>query len=573
VSNFYKDNPDIRFHLENKNLKRIVTLIEDEFADRDTYSFAPGDVEDALDNYDRVLEIVGDISGDFIAPRAREVDKEGVRFENGEVHYPKGIREAVDLLNKADLAGFTLPRKYGGINMPQTVFCAAVEMLARADASTMLAFGVQALGETIAKFGSDDQKDRYLPRFASGEINGSMALTEPDSGSDLQSVMFRANEKDEGGWLLNGVKRFITNGCGDISLVMARSEEGSTGGRGLSIFIYERDEKMKIRRIEHKLGIKGSPTCELQFNNAEAELLGKRKFGLIRYTMYLMNGARLAVAAQAVGIAEAAYREADKYAKYRFQFKKAIREIPAVYEMLTNIKIDIEAARVLLYETSRIVDIREGIEKRMEVHPETRDELKRELKRYEKFVSLYTPLVKGYAAEMANRVCSDAIQIHGGVGYTCDFNVERHYRDARITNIYEGTTQLQVVSAIGGIISGVVSERLNEYEAENDFSEVGDLITIARELRSAMETAISHMREKKDPVFQEYHAGRIVAIATETIVSYLLCADAIRSDRKKKLARVYIPKALLKMKSNLEYILSYDSILILHHEDLLNTME
>jgi len=368
--NFYQDNADILFHMENLDLSRVIDLKEDGFSGKDEFPYAPKDAADALDNYNKILEIVGEIAGEFADPRAREVDEEGAQFADGVVTYPKGIQETIERLNQADLAGFTMERKYGGINMPITIFSAAIEMISRADASLMLVFGLQGLSDTIAKFGSEEQKKKYLPKFATGEVMGSMALTEPDSGSDLQSVSMRAHQDENGTWRLNGVKRFITNGCGDISLVMARSEEGSTSGRGLSLFIYERDQDMKVRRIEHKLGITGSPTCELQFNNAKAELLGKRKLGLIKYTIYLMNGARLAVAAQSVGIAEAAYRKAYAYANDRAQFKQPVRNFAVIYEMLTEMKIAIEAARSLVYETSIIVDIKEGIEDRIENHPD-----------------------------------------------------------------------------------------------------------------------------------------------------------------------------------------------------------
>ncbi|RLB70919.1 MAG: acyl-CoA dehydrogenase [Deltaproteobacteria bacterium] len=565
MANFYRDNADILFHMKHMDLSRIIDLKEDGFAEKDAYPYAPQDEADARDNYDRVLEIVGEIAGEIAAPRAREVDEEGATFADGVVTYPKGIREAVARINQADLAGFTMPRRYGGINMPMTIFSSAIEIVSRADASLMLVFGLQGLSDTICKFGSEDQKERFLPRFATGEIVGSMALTEPDSGSDLQSAMLKASQDENGVWRLNGVKRFITNGCGDISLVMARSEEGTTSGRGLSLFIYERDENMKVRRIEHKLGITGSPTCELQFTNARAELLGKRKLGLIKYTIYLMNGARLAVAAQSVGIAEAAYREAYAYANERVQFKKPIRDFAVVAEMLTEMKVAIEAARCLVYETSRIVDIKEGIEDRIEKHPERSADLKDDLKRYTRFASLFTPLAKGFSAEMANKVCYDAIQVHGGVGFTKEFDVERHYRDARITNIYEGTTQLQVVAALGGVIGGVVSERLNEYEEDSDFSVIPELFQPVQKMRTQLEMAISHIKEKGDAAYQEFHATRLVMMTADVVNSYLLCRNALLSERKKTVAKLYISKALHRVKSSLDYILADDySFLELH---------
>ena len=573
MSNFYLDNSDILFHMNHMDIARIIDLKEDNFADRDTISYAPKDTDDALDNYHRVLEIVGEIAGDFVAERAPQVDLEGATFKDGEVIYAKGSLEALDRLKKSDLMGFTLSRKYGGLNMPKTVYAIATEVISRADASLMNIFGLQEIADTIYHFGSEDQKQRFLPRFSSGEVMGSMALTEPDAGSDLQSIVLRAREDSSGRWLLNGVKRFITNGCAEISLVMARSEEGTIGGRGISLFIYERDSHMKIRRIEHKLGIHGSPTCEMQFNDAPAELLGKRKMGLVKYTMSLMNGARLAVTAQAVGIAEAAYREAKKYAASRSQFKKPISEFSAIYEMLTDMQVDIEAARTLLYETARIVDIKEGVEEKSEKYPDAAKDLKDDVKRYGKYAALFTPMAKAYATEMGNAVCYKALQIHGGVGYTCEFNVERHTRDVRITNIYEGTTQLQIVAAIGGVIGGVVVERLNDYENDTDYFGVTELFSQVQGFRVHLESAVSHVKEKKDPAFQEFHASRLVNMATDTIIGYLLCRDALKSERKKKLASIFISKAKHRVKEHLAFIQSDDTQIIDSHKDIIGEGE
>ena len=569
MSNFYTKNEDILFHMKNMDLNRIVNLKEDNFSEKEEFPYAPKDYEDTLDNYHRVLEIVGEIAGEFIAPRSAQVDEDGAQFIDGEVKYAKGTTEALDRLKKADLMGFTIPRKYGGINMPKIIYTAAIEMISRADASLMNIFGLQEIAETIFKYGSADQKDRFLPRFTSGEVTASMALTEPDAGSDLQAVMLKAFQDSNGDWKLNGVKRFITNGCGEISLVMARSEHGSSDGRGLSLFVYERDKDMIIRRIEHKLGIKGSPTCEIQFNNAKAELLGKRRMGLIKYTMSLMNGARLGVSAQSLGIAEAAYSEAYKYANERTQFKKPIKEFTAVYEMLTDMKVNIEAVRSLLYETSRIVDIKEGIEEAIEHHPERKADLSDDLKRYNKFTSLYTPIIKAFAAETCNKISYDGIQIHGGVGFTTEFNAERHYRDARITNIYEGTTQLQVVAAIGGVTSGVVFERLNEYENNNDFKSVANSFEISQRLRTHLEASISHVKEINDPEFLEYHSRRLVEMSTDVILSYLLCIDGTKCDRKKKIAETFVSKAKIRVQSSMDYIISNDKSVIENHDIIL----
>lgn len=553
MPNFYKDNDDIQFHMKHIDLDWVIQLKEDNFEEKGKYGYAPKNEKDAMDSYDRILDIVGDISGNFIEPRAAEADEEGAHYENGEVRYAKATQEAIDLLTKADLMGFTLPRKYGGLNCPVTIYSIAIEMVSRAEAGLMNIFGLQDIAETINKFADEDIKMKYLPRFCSGEVTGSMALTEPDAGSDLQAVQLKAFQGEDGKWYLNGVKRFITNGCGQISLVLARSEEGTTDGRGLSMFLYERDNKMRIRRIENKLGIHTSPTCELQFNNAPAILVGKRRMGLIRYVMSLMNGARLAIAAQALGIAEAAYAEADKYAKDRVQFKKPIRNMIPVYEMLANMRMKIEAARTLLYETSKIVDIRDGLEHTIEKHPEKEKDLKNELKRYSNFASLFTPIVKAYNTEIANQVAYDSIQIHGGTGFMREFNAERHYRDARITNIYEGTTQLQVVAAIGGIITGVAMERIREYEEEFDFTNLEDLHKTVKEMSILLEKAITYVKQKDDSNYQEYHARRLVEITTYVIIGYLMLRDASKSERKKEMAKFFLEFALpeCKMKADI----------------------
>jgi alkylation response protein AidB-like acyl-CoA dehydrogenase len=569
VSNYYHDNPDIAFHVDHMDLSRVVALKEDDYAEAGRYPDAPVDLEDAVDNYRRVLEIVGDVAGNFVAPRAEEVDRIGARFADGEVVYAPGTVEALQRLRQAELMGFTLPRRFGGLNMPKTVYAMAIEMVSRADASLMNLFGLQEIADTISKFGTEDQKRRYLPLFSSGEVMGSMALTEPDAGSDLQAVRLRADQDEEGRWRLNGVKRFITNGCADVALVMARSEAGTAGGRGISLFIYRRDEHMRVRRIEDKLGIHGSPTCELQFDGAPAELMGRRKMGLVKYTLSLMNGARLGVAAQALGIAEAAWREADAYARDRIQFKKAIRRFSAVYEMLTDRRVDIEAARSLLYETARVVDIKEGLEERAERRPEDARGLSEEIKRYGRLAALLTPLVKAYASEMANRVCYDALQIHGGVGFTRDFPAERFYRDVRITNIYEGTTQLQVVAAIGGVVGGAVSELLAGLEDGTDLTRVAPLFLRASGLRTLLERSVAAVKERSDGAFQEFHARRLVETAADAVMGHLLCRDAAGSERKGKVAALFLARAERRCRSRLEAIASGDMGTMNEHEDII----
>lgn len=560
MSNFYHDNPDIMFHLQNMDLEQVIRLKEQEFAEHGVYAHAPRDVHDALDNYHLVLDIVGGIAGDFVAPRADEVDREGARFFNGQVQYAQSTKQSLERLAQADVMGFTLPRQYGGINMPKTIYSMAIEMISRADASLMNLFGLQEIADTICKFGSSEQKERFLPRFCSGETSGAMALTEPDAGSDLQSITLRADQRDDGQWVLNGVKRFITNGCADVSLVMARSEPGISGGRGVSLFIYERDEHMRIRRIEDKLGIHGSPTCELQFQDAPAELLGQRKKGLVKYTMSLMNGARLGVAAQAVGIAEAAWREAREYARQRVQFGQAINRFQPVSEMLADMQVSIQAGRSLLYETSRMVDIKEGLEELAERDSEQAKAHKETLKRYTRYSALFTPLVKAYTSEAVNDICDMALQIHAGTGYTKDFPVERLYRDARITNIYEGTTQLQVVAAMGGITTGTIFDWMDKVEQGKDFSSLPRQIEMTRQCRKALQDVVERIKERGDSRFQEFHARRVVDMAAECSMAYLVTRDALYSDSKKVLADLFLSRAVQRVMNWRDMVLNQDQV-------------
>jgi len=467
MPNYFADNKDLLFHFENLNIEEVVAVAEDNYREAKEYDYAPTDYQDAIENYRLVLEIAGDIAANIVAPRAAEVDEKGNTFEDGKVTYAEGTREALKQLAQADLMGFTLPRKYGGLNFPATVYTMAVEMISRADASLMNLFGLQDIGQIICKYGSEEQRAEFLPKFASGASTGAMVLTEPDAGSDLQAVMLQAYQDDKGDWHLRGVKRFITNGCGDILLVLARSEPGTRDGRGLSLFVCNGDDSVKVRRIENKLGIHGSPTCELQFNDTPAQLIGKRKFGLIKYVMDLMNGARLGIAAQALGISQAAYEEALKYAQAREQFGKKIYHIPVVTNMLIDMRVTLESNRSLLYSTARWVNLRELLEaqiSRLKAEGKPVDELNARFKEASRTAALLTPIVKYLLSESANRICYDALQIHGGAGYMKEFDIERLARDARITNIYEGTSQLQIVAATGGVINDILAGYFNEKE-------------------------------------------------------------------------------------------------------------
>ena len=557
MSNFYLDNKDLQYHLSHPLMKRIIELKERNFADAKEYDYAPQDVEDALDSYRRVLEIVGDVCGEVIAPNAEGVDHEGPRVVNDHVEYASGTVRNIEALNEAGLGGMTLPRKYDGLNMPVTCFAMANEMVARADAGFENIWGLQDCAETINEFASEDIKQRFLPRVSAGETCA-MDLTEPDAGSDLGAVMLKATWDEAAGvWRLNGCKRFITNGDGDISLVLARTEEGTKDARGLSMLIYDkRDGGVKVRRIENKLGIKGSPTCELVFNNAPAVLVGDRKMGLIKYVMSLMNAARLGISAQSTGLCEAAYREALKYAQEREQFGKPIIKFAAVSEMLKNMEAKTLASRALLYETARFVDIYKQLN-HISHDRSLESEERQEMKFYNRLADGFTPLAKMFASEYANEVAYDSIQIHGGSGYMKDYACERLYRDARIMNIYEGTTQLQVVAAINHVTKGTYLEQIMRYEAESYSEACAPLYAKVVEMRKAYEAAVARVEamDKETQGYKDFHSRRLVEIAGYIVMSHLMLRQA--SDIEAEYlspAKVFVKYAVKKVAEAATYI-------------------
>jgi alkylation response protein AidB-like acyl-CoA dehydrogenase len=538
-------------------MKRIIELKERNFADAKEYDYAPQDVEDALDSYRRVLEIVGDVCGEVIAPNAEGVDHEGPRVVNDHVEYASGTVRNIEALNEAGLGGMTLPRKYDGLNMPVTCFAMANEMVARADAGFENIWGLQDCAETINEFASEEIKQRFLPRVSAGETCA-MDLTEPDAGSDLGAVMLKATWDEAAGvWRLNGCKRFITNGDGDISLVLARTEEGTKDARGLSMLIYDkRDGGVKVRRIENKLGIKGSPTCELVFNNAPAVLVGDRKMGLIKYVMSLMNAARLGISAQSTGLCEAAYREALKYAQEREQFGKPIIKFAAVSEMLKNMEAKTLASRALLYETARFVDIYKQLN-HISHDRSLESEERQEMKFYNRLADGFTPLAKMFASEYANEVAYDSIQIHGGSGYMKDYACERLYRDARIMNIYEGTTQLQVVAAINHVTKGTYLEQIMRYEAESYSEACAPLYAKVVEMRKAYEAAVARVEamDKETQGYKDFHSRRLVEIAGYIVMSHLMLRQA--SDIEAEYlnpAKVFVKYAVKKVTEAATYI-------------------
>lgn len=558
MANFFSDNKDLQFHLGHPMMRRIVELKERGFAEKDLYDYAPQDFDDAMDSYRRVLEIAGEVCGDVIAPNAEEVDHEGPRVVNDHVEYASGTVRNMKAIVDAGLSGLTLPRKYDGLNFPLVCFVMANEMVARADAGFENIWGLQDCAETLNEFASEEIKQKFLPWVSAG-ATCAMDLTEPDAGSDLGAVMLKATWSEERQtWLLNGVKRFITNGDGDVSLVLARTEEGTTDARGLSMLVYDkRDGGVKVRRIENKLGIKGSPTCELVFTNAPAQLVGDRKMGLIKYVMSLMNAARLGIGAQSVGLCEAAYREALKYAHEREQFGKPIIRFAAVSEMLSNMKAKLQGARALLYETTRFVEIYKQythISHERSLEPEERQEMKF----YNRLADGFTPLVKLFSSEYANQLAYDAVQIHGGSGFMKDYPCERLYRDARIMNIYEGTSQLQVVAAINAVTKGTFMEQIERYAAGEYAETMRPVVAKLRELTVKFSEMVARVEagDKECAGFKDFHARRLVETAGHIIISYLLARQAGESEEYAPSARIFSKLAEGKIAEAYTYVMN-----------------
>ncbi|MDD5459232.1 MAG: acyl-CoA dehydrogenase family protein [Phycisphaerae bacterium] len=580
MPNFYKDNDDIRFLFKHIDLANLAKWQEEDFKFTAEFDTAPANAQEAIVNYDMVLNSLGQLSAEFIAPRSESVDREGNTLnEDGSVSYAKGIAEALDKMAKAQVMGFTLPHRFGGLNFPNLIYSMAIEMVSRADASLMNIFGLQGIAETINAFASEEIKQQYLHDFSSGKITGAMVLTEPDAGSDLQAVNLKAFQDAAGNWFLHGVKRFITNGCGECLLVLARSEPDRSGGLGLSLFVCDRGPTVHIRRLEDKLGIHGSPTCEIYFDNTPCELIGERQRGLVTYVMSLMNGARIGIAGQSMGIAEATYAVARDYAKSRKQFGVAIEKLPAVRDMLIDMKISLEAGRALLYETSRLVDMEIGYTKIVEFNPlEDKDKLKEaknELRKYKRIAAMLTPMSKYYCSEMSNTVAYDSIQVLGGSGFMRDYACERHARDARITTIYEGTSQLQVVAAVRGVCSGTAEKLLAEYDALQYDDSVKALIEELRLGTKIMTESVAFIKEQGNE-YMDLYGRAIVDIAIDLIIGYLFCGQAstkvdmqvaVDSDngngqtvsmkqRKLKVARRFVTKAMPRITSLAQLIQS-----------------
>lgn len=556
MANFYTDNEALKHYLTHPMMEKIVALKERDFADADKYDYAPQDYADAQDSYDKVLEVVGEICGDVIAENAEDVDHTGPRVENSRVIYAEGTARNLDACRKAGLMGMAMPRRLGGLNFPITPYIMAADIVSRADAGFENLWGLQDCAETIYEFADEEQKQKYIPRVCAGETM-SMDLTEPDAGSDLQSVMLKATQKEDGSWVLNGVKRFITNGDSDIHLVLARSEEGTKDGRGLSMFIYDkRNGGVNVRRIENKMGIKGSPTCELTYKDAPAELVGSRRMGLIKYVMALMNGARLGIAAQSVGLSEAAYREALAYAKERTQFGKAIIEFPAVSEILSVMKAKLDASRALLYACSRFVDIYKAYD---DIAKERKLELdeKKEAKEFSRLADAFTPLAKGMTSEFCNQNAYDSIQIHGGSGFMKDYACERIYRDARITSIYEGTTQLQVVAAIRHVTTGTYLNWIKEQLAVECKPEDQETKATLEFMAQQYANAVEAVTGIENPKYVDFMARRLVEMAGYTVMGLLLLDDTTRNDAFRRSLHVFVKLGQAEVAKHADFIANF----------------
>lgn len=557
MANYYTDHPEIEFHLNHPLMKRVVDLKERNYVEKDQFEDAPVNYEDAIENYKRLLDITGDVAANIIEPNSEDVDLEGPHLENGRMIYASKTFENLDTTRKAGLWGLSMPRRYGGLNLPNAIFSMASEIIAAADAGFQNIWSLQSCIDTLYEFGSEEQRQKYIPRICAGETM-SMDLTEPDAGSDLQRVMLKATQDEDGTWRLNGVKRFITNGDSDIHLVLARSEEGTKDGRGLSMFIYDkRDGGVTVRHIEHKLGIHGSPTCELVYKNAKAELCGNTRLGLIKYVMALMNGARLGIAAQSVGVEQEAYNEGLAYAKERAQFGEKIINFPAVYDMLSRMKAKLDAGRSLLYCCARYVDIYKALEdiaRDTKLTPEERQEMKK----YTRLADAFTPLAKGMNSEYANQNAYDAISIHGGSGFIMEYKCQRLFRDARIFSIYEGTTQLQVVAAIRYITNGtylsIIKEML-ENEVSDDLKALKERVAKLVEL---YEAAINKVKEANDQAVHDFLARRLYNMTGDIVMSLLILDDATKAPELfAKSANVYVRMAEEEVLGHSAYIQNF----------------
>jgi len=574
MANFFTDNQDIQFLYENMDVARLAAVMEEDFRFAGEFDFAPTDAEDAIDNYTRILTSLGELCGDVIAPTAEDTDLSGNQLcEDGSVTRPAGIAEAIKRLGQADLMGFTLPYRFGGLNCPNLIYTISNDILSRADAALMNIYGLQGIAETINAFASEDIKQEYLPKMSSGQWTGAMVLTEPDAGSDLQSVKTSAWQDADGNWFVRGVKRFITNGCGEVLLVLCRSEPEITDGRGLSLLLVEKGPNVHIRRLENKLGIHGSPTCEIFFDDAPAKLIGERQRGLITYVMSLMNGARIGIAAQSLGIGEAAYRIARDYAHNRKQFDTAIEGFPAVKQLIVNSSVDLQAARALTYYAAFNVDLEYGALRKLEFgdiqDAALRKTLRQESRKYGRYNKVLTPMAKYYASEMSMRVSNDAIAVLGGSGYMKDYASERHLRDSRITTIYEGTSQLQVIAAVAGVVSGTAKTAIEEILSSHEWpTELNAMIGQIREGLELLDKAVEFVKGQSGVQYRDLYARKLVDMGIDLVVAALFCDHAATKEEKRAVAQYWLAWRMPEIRMMAEQIGSGDESAVEHFEAL-----
>lgn len=551
-SNYFTDNEDLQLQFDSLiSWEPIVQEIEHGFADAAEYkktsderlAMAPSSTEEAVEYYRTILEALGEMMGKEVAPRSAEMDRIGLKYENGKVTYPEAQDYCFDELRKAGLMPFAFSRRYGGLSMPVTAQSMALEIAARADASFSLAYGNANVAEIVARYGSEEMIDEWIPKWAAGDISCAMALTEPNYGSDLPNVQTRAVKDEKGTWRITGAKRFITHASGYhkapcVILTLARTGSPTSGARGLSFFLVE-SKHVEIAGIERKMGLHCSPTCEVVYDNAPAHLIGEEGLGLLRYSMGMMNSARLVIAAQSLGIAESARFEARKYAHERIQFGKPIEEIPAVRKMLDRMDAESAGMRALLLEASRTIDMYMWRKEHLTKHeglPEKQAKKDEQVRKWEKLADLFTPLSKYYISEMCVSIAYDAVQIHGGAGFTEDYDVSRIYRDSRITTIYEGTTQLQIVAAIGGVTAGMAQNGFLRSYIEEEMAGFTPSSTL-RTLFEMFEANAELYRSIEDSETKARYASEAVESAARFLLGMLMERSLVKTPEDRRPAR------------------------------------
>lgn len=551
--NFFDENADLVFTVEHFiDWSTIIPLKEEGFKDAAEYKktgdkhleYAPANLEEALEGYRAVWQQSGELAGVEIAGAARSMEKHGLKFKDGKVTFPPDTIRLIDLFAQSGLLGYAMGRHHGGLNMNLSASSIVMELVSRADSAFGITLGCFNLAEVIERFGSKEMTAAWVPKMSAGEVTGAMALTEPNYGSDLSRVMTRAVKDEQGVWRLTGTKRFITHGCGvgdrpAVILTLARS--GGAGAKGLSFFLVHSSE-IEVARIEEKLGLHTSPTCEIVFENSKAELIGEEGLGLVRYAMGMMNGARMGIAVQSLGIAQAAHAEGIKYASERVQFGATIDKLAAVKRIIDDNEAYVQGMRALVYRSCEVVDHYDGLSARLlaETGDERAVRKNEDVVRLDKLAKLLTPTAKLFCSEYANFVAYHSLQIFGGSGYTEEYDIAKIYRDARICTIYEGTTQLQAVAAIGGIVEGL---RENGFLLTYLRSQVGKLTDskIKADLLADVEALAKLVPRYKERTEKEAVSIDVVTAFAHIYVSILL-AEQLQVAKQKNIAEIVTSK-------------------------------